>query len=127
MVKIRLTRMGRHKSPFYRIVATDSRNQRDGAFLTLFGTYEPFSGKININEELIIANLEKGAQPTETVLSILKDKGIWKKYIDAKLAKVASKPKKVIKKSTKKSSTAKPKVQAKAKVVEKKQATEIKE
>ena len=46
LVKIRLTRLGKHKNPFYRIVAVDSRRKRDGSYLALVGTYEPFSGKV---------------------------------------------------------------------------------
>ena len=72
MVKIRLTRMGRHKLPYYRIVAVDSRTRRDGAFIELLGHYEPFSGKVDVKKELIFKWLNDGAQPSETILAILK-------------------------------------------------------
>lgn len=85
MVKIRMTRLGRHKLPFYRIVAVDSRNKRDGGYIALIGTYEPFEGKIDIKEDLVIKFLMEGAQPSDTVRSFLKDKGIWKKFVDQKL------------------------------------------
>ena len=76
LVKIRLTRLGKHKNPFYRIVATDSRNKRDGGYLALLGTYEPFSGKVNFKSEEVVSFLLKGAQPSETVLNLLKAKGV---------------------------------------------------
>ena len=54
MVKIRMTRMGRHKLPFYRIVAMDSRVRRDGAYIESFGTYDPVNDKVVINEEAVL-------------------------------------------------------------------------
>ena len=120
MVKIRLTKIGRHKNPFYRIVTTDSRNKRDGAYLELLGTYEPFEGKIKINEELTLKVLSLGAQPTETVLSMLKTQGIWAKYLATKTTK---KPKAKTKKVTKVEKTEKPAKSTKAKT--KKVAKEI--
>jgi small subunit ribosomal protein S16 len=76
LVKIRLTRLGKHKDPFYRIVATDSRAKRDGAYVALLGTFEPSEGVIKIKKDLVIDFLIKGAQPTETILNILKEQGI---------------------------------------------------
>lgn len=93
MVKIRLTRLGKHKSPFYRIVAVDSRNKRDGGYLALVGTYEPFEGKVNFKSEVISDLLSKGAVPSETVLNLLKEKGIWKQFQQTKSPK-ATKPEK---------------------------------
>lgn len=84
MVKIRLTRLGKHKDPFYRIVATDSRTKRDGAYIALLGTFEPSDGIIKIKKDLVIDFLIKGAQPTETILNILKNEGIWAEYIKNK-------------------------------------------
>ena len=91
LVKIRLTRLGKHKNPFYRIVATDSRNKRDGGYLALLGTYEPFSGKVNFKSEEVVSFLLKGAQPSETVLNLLKAKGVWNTFLAAKGEKVVSK------------------------------------
>lgn len=85
MVKIRLTRLGRHKLPYFRIVAIDSRSRRDGDYIKLLGTYEPFEGKVELLEQEILYFLNQGAQPSDTVRSMLKDKGIWKKFTDAKL------------------------------------------
>jgi len=81
MVKIRLTRFGTNKKPFYRIIATDSRSPRDGRCLEILGFYSPRSNPIlvNLKSERIIFWLKKGAQPTETVLSLLKKEGIWQK------------------------------------------------
>jgi small subunit ribosomal protein S16 len=84
LVKIRLTRLGKHKDPFYRIVATDSRTKRDGAYIALLGTFEPSDGIIKIKKDLVIDFLIKGAQPTETILNILKNEGIWAEYIKNK-------------------------------------------
>lgn len=97
MVKIRLTKLGRHKTPFYRIIAVDSRKRRDSDYLALLGTYDPVKKAIKINEEKVLDLLKKGAQPAETVLNILKQKGIWKKYLATKKPK-AKKAKKVAKK-----------------------------
>ena len=69
-VKLRLTRMGAKKAPFYRIVATDARRSRDGQYLELIGTYAPTNdGKVTINEELALKWLKNGAIPTDTVKS----------------------------------------------------------
>ena len=72
-VKIRLTRMGDKKSPFYRIVVTDSRKARDGAYIENLGTYNPLvsPAEIKINEERAKYWVSQGAQPTETARNIL--------------------------------------------------------
>lgn len=99
MVKIRLTRMGRHKSPYYRIVVTDSRKRRDADYIALIGNYEPFSGKTTVNSELAMEWLNKGAQPTDTAKSILKKDGVWSKFMNQKqTSKKASSTKKTSKK-----------------------------
>lgn len=87
MVKIRLTRLGKHKDPFYRIVLTDSRTKRDGKYILQLGTFEPNEGVIKIKKDLVIDALIKGAQPTETILNMLKNEGIWAEYIKVKKAK----------------------------------------
>ena len=72
MVKLRLKRMGSKKKPYYRIVAADSRDRRDGSFLELVGTYSPLeNSKININEEVALKWLRNGAMPTDTVKNLL--------------------------------------------------------
>ena len=85
MVKIRLTRLGRHKLPYFRMVAIDSRSRRDGAYIKQVGTYEPLSGKVTINEQDVLLLLNQGAQPTDTVRNFLKKQGIWKKFMDSKV------------------------------------------
>ncbi|MDY7032906.1 MAG: 30S ribosomal protein S16 [Thermodesulfobacteriota bacterium] len=80
-VKIRLARMGAKKRPFYRIVVTDVRSPRDSNYIEVVGTYNPCTNpsEIKLKEERILDWLGKGAQPTETVHSILKKEGIVKK------------------------------------------------
>ena len=88
-VKMRLKRMGAKKAPFYRVVVADSRSPRDGKFIELIGTYNPLvtPADINLNEELALEWLAKGAIPTDTVKNILSKAGIMKKYHDSKLGK----------------------------------------
>ena len=73
-VKIRLRRMGAKKAPFYRVVVADSRSPRDGRFIEEIGYYNPMTNpaEIKINAEKAEAWLKNGAQPTETVKSLLK-------------------------------------------------------
>lgn len=80
-VKMRLTRMGDKKSPFYRIVITDSRNARDGAYIDKVGHYNPTTNpaEIVIDEAKAKDWLSKGVQPTETVKNLLVNKGIIEK------------------------------------------------
>ncbi|HEY7585518.1 MAG: 30S ribosomal protein S16 [Deltaproteobacteria bacterium] len=90
-VKIRLTRTGRKKLPSYRVVVADSEAPRDGKFIERVGTYEPRENpaRFLVDEQLTLRWLRKGAQPTETVKSLLKKSGIWKKYMDGKREKTA--------------------------------------
>ncbi len=80
-VKMRLTRMGDKKSPFYRIVITDSRNARDGAYIDKVGHYNPTAqpAEIVIDADKAKAWLAKGVQPTDTVRNILVAKEILPK------------------------------------------------
>ncbi len=79
-VKMRLTRMGQKKAPFYRIIVADSRSPRDGRFIETIGTYDPTKdpSEIHVDEELAKKWLANGAQPTHTVEKILKLAGIEK-------------------------------------------------
>jgi len=74
--------MGRKKRPFYRIVAADSRSPRDGRFIETLGTYNPLEQpfKFEVNEERVFYWLKNGAQPTLTVRSLLRRKGLWLKW-----------------------------------------------
>ena len=73
-VKIRLRRMGAKKAPFYRVVVADSRSPRDGRFIEEIGYYNPMTNpaEIKSNAEKAQTWLKNGAQPTETVKSLLK-------------------------------------------------------
>ena len=77
-VKIRLRRMGAKKAPFYRVVVADSRYPMDGRFIEEIGTYDPLKdpGEIKIDPEKAKKWLGNGAQPTDTVKSLLKKSGI---------------------------------------------------
>ncbi|HZW36785.1 MAG TPA: 30S ribosomal protein S16 [Candidatus Deferrimicrobiaceae bacterium] len=90
-VKIRLTRTGRKKLASYRVVVADSEAPRDGKYIERVGTYEPRQNpaRFQVDEQLILRWLRKGAQPTETVRSLLKKTGTWKKYLDEKREKPA--------------------------------------
>ena len=77
-VKIRLTRMGDKKSPFYRIVVTDSRKARDGAYIEKLGTFNPLVAPAEIKLDKVRTQvwLNNGAQPTETARTILVTEGL---------------------------------------------------
>ncbi|MCK5836940.1 MAG: 30S ribosomal protein S16 [Desulfobacula sp.] len=77
-VKIRLTRKGTKKKPFYRIVAADIESPRDGRFLELLGTYNPMiePAAVTLKEDRIKYWLGEGAKPSTTVQSLLKRQGI---------------------------------------------------
>ena len=81
-VKLRLKRMGAKARPFYRIVAADSRSPRDGRFIETVGTYNPIqeSNNVVIDEEKALKWLSNGAEPTDTVKSLLKAQGTWAKF-----------------------------------------------
>jgi small subunit ribosomal protein S16 len=78
-VKLRLMRMGKKKQPTYRVVAADSRSPRDGRFIESFGTYAPREDPpaVKIDNAKAVDWLNKGAQPTDTVVRLLKQSGAW--------------------------------------------------
>ena len=88
-VKIRLKRMGSKKRPFYRVVVADSRSPRDGRFIETVGTYNPLvePAEVKLNEELVLSWLNNGAQPSDTVRSLLSKAGLMTRYHDAKYGK----------------------------------------
>jgi small subunit ribosomal protein S16 len=90
-VKIRLTRTGRKKLPSYRVVVADSRAPRDGRYIVKVGTYDPKENppRFLVDEQLTLKWLHRGAQPTETVRSLLRKAGIWKKFHEEKKGKKA--------------------------------------
>jgi small subunit ribosomal protein S16 len=77
-VKLRLRRMGKKKQPIYKIVAADSRSPRDGKFLEAVGFYNPLTNPhtLDLKEDRILYWLNVGAQPSSTVKSLLRQKGI---------------------------------------------------
>jgi len=116
MVKLRLKRMGKIDTPFYRIVVLDSRKKRDGAYLESLGYYDPKTDPLTlkVDTDRAIHWLENGAQPSDTVRSLLRKAGILEKWHNLKneitegeekkpkktTAKKAA-PKKTVKKETK--------------------------
>ena len=89
MVKLRLQRYGSKKSPFYRIIATESGNPRDGRFIETVGTYNPIAtpAEVKIDEEKAMKWLSEGAIPTDTVRDLFRSQGIMEKFHNAKKAK----------------------------------------
>ena len=77
-VKLRLRRMGKKRQPIYKVVAADSRSPRDGKFLEAIGLYNPKANPlvVDIKEDRALYWLSVGAQPTDTVRSLLRSKGI---------------------------------------------------
>ena len=77
-VKIRLTRVGAKKAPFYRVVVADSRYPRDGRFIEEVGTYNPLTepSTFTVDGEKVKQWISNGAQPTDTVKALLKKNGI---------------------------------------------------
>ena len=85
--------MGAKKQPFYRIVVADSRSPRDGRFIEIVGNYDPTKNPaiVNVDEEKVISWIKEGAQPTDTVRSLLSKKGIMKKIHEERKAAKAVK------------------------------------
>jgi len=82
VVRIRLRRIGAKHRPIYRVVVADSRSPRDGSFIETIGHYNPLTdpASIDINEEKALKWLNYGAQPTDTVRSLLRKLGILDKF-----------------------------------------------
>jgi small subunit ribosomal protein S16 len=78
LVKIRLTRLGAHKRPFYRVVIADSRARRDGPFIEILGTYDPLKepSEVKLNVEKVKYWLQRGAQPTDIVKKLIQRAGL---------------------------------------------------
>ncbi len=87
-VKIRLRRVGRKKSPMYRVVVADSKSPRDGKFIEIVGQYQPRTGDQALNLDSARVNywLDVGAQPTDTVRSLLRKAGVLKARRETRLA-----------------------------------------
>jgi small subunit ribosomal protein S16 len=82
VVKLRLRRIGKKKYPIYKLVATDSRSPRSGRYLEALGNYDPHTRPIALTfkEERVFHWLKKGAQPTDTVRSLLRRNGTWLRW-----------------------------------------------
>lgn len=78
MVKIRLTRLGSHKKPFYRVIVIDSKTRRNGPFIEILGTYDPLKEPADIKIDTDRAKfwLEKGAQPSDTAKRLMQKAGL---------------------------------------------------
>ena len=85
-VHLRLTRMGRHKRPFYRVVAVDSRSRRDGKYIEIVGTYDPLQepAVTNLKSDRVLDWLQKGARPSVTVRTLLRRSGILQTFEESK-------------------------------------------
>jgi small subunit ribosomal protein S16 len=81
-VKIRLARGGAKKKPFYQVVVADERFPRDGRFIENLGQYDPKLDPplVALKEDRTLDWLNKGAQPTDTVKTLLKGNGLWAKF-----------------------------------------------
>jgi len=79
-VRLRLTRKGAKKRPYYRVVAADSEAPRDGRFLDILGSYDPMKdpAEVKLDKEKVSHWLNKGAKATESVNAILKKEGLLK-------------------------------------------------
>ena len=128
-VKLRLRRLGKKKQPIYKIVAADSRSPRDGKFIEAIGLYNPLTkpASLDINEDRALYWLNNGAQPTDTVRSLLSQKGIMLERHLRKKGVAEEKIKEELEKFQKlreaKLSTVKTKKKKKAASEEKKQET----
>jgi small subunit ribosomal protein S16 len=78
-VVLRMQRFGKKKTPFYRIVAIDSRKRRDGASLEVIGNFNPAlkKGGMTVKEDRVVYWLSQGAQVSNTVRTMLKHTGAW--------------------------------------------------
>src|SRR5919112_450064 len=98
-LKIRLTRAGAKKRPYYRIVVADSRAPRDGRFIEKIGAYDPMKKKddparVTLETEKVQAWLAKGAQPTDRVLRFLDAAGLMKRTPRNNPRKAQARPRK---------------------------------
>lgn len=94
MVKIRLTRMGDHKSPFYRVIVADSRAPRDGRFIEVLGTYDPHLDEgLKLDADKAKEWIKNGAQPTDTARALLVKAGVLTTAKSTQKTKVEKKKK----------------------------------
>jgi small subunit ribosomal protein S16 len=92
MVRIRLRRIGRKKAPVYRIIVADSQSPRDGKFIEIIGQYAPrqAEGGLNVDEGRANYWMDVGAQPSDTVRSLLRRAGVLKRRHEQRTGRVVS-------------------------------------
>ncbi|MDR1020611.1 MAG: 30S ribosomal protein S16 [Synergistaceae bacterium] len=85
-VRIRLSRHGKKKAPFYRLVVADSRSPRDGRFIEMIGTYNPMTdpADVKVDEARALHWLEVGATPSDTARALLRKAGVWDRFNENK-------------------------------------------
>ena len=105
MLKIRLKRLGAKKAPTYRVIVINSTTKREGRPIEELGYYNPKTKEMKLNKASAESWISKGAQPTDTVKSILTQTGVWSKYKSTKTVKPAKKT--ATKKTTAKKTTKK--------------------
>lgn len=90
MVRIRLRRIGRKKAPVYRIIVAESTSPRDGKFIEIIGQYSPrqSEGGLSVNEERANYWMNVGAQPSDTVRSLLRRAGVLKRRHETRIGRV---------------------------------------
>lgn len=83
MVRIRLRRVGKRKAPHYRVVVADQRSPRDGRFIEVIGQYNPLSNpsEITLDADKALEWLRKGAEPSGSVVALLKRTGVWSTFV----------------------------------------------
>lgn len=88
MLRIRLTRVGRRNSPYWRVVVAEQARARDGRVVEILGQYQPLYNPpiVKVDEDRALYWLQHGAQPTETVRSVLRKLGVMRKFHEAKVA-----------------------------------------
>ncbi len=95
-VRIRLMRMGKKKTPSYRVVVTDGRKPRDGRYLEQIGRYDPLADPslIEIENDRAVDWLIKGAQPSDRVRKLMEISGAWTRYrvVAGKAHRVSDEP-----------------------------------
>ena len=93
-VRIRLQRHGKKRRPFYRLVAVDSRSQRDGRFIERIGYYDPMTDPANIviDAEKALKWLRTGAQPSDTAKDLMSKTGVWEQFTNEKLGQPSPTP-----------------------------------
>ena len=102
MVKIRLRRVGAKNRPMYRVVVTDARAPRDGAFIEIIGHFNPLTDPeaFTVDEDKALKWLKQGAQPTDTVARLLSKSGVMEKFKQSQAKKPKSRKSTTARKTT---------------------------